>query len=102
MRTVHEPAEGASPAAAAGQEEADEEVMLGVGIDVVDAEHGSLVSADVPVGDIRNSSNRRVDPSMKIGFRIREDPPLSRAAGSPTGLGPGRPVRLSGDHRPRR
>jgi hypothetical protein len=37
-----------SPAAAAGQEEPDEEVMLGMGIDVVDAEHGRLESGGEP------------------------------------------------------
>ena len=36
--------------------------------------------------DNRNRSDRHVDTSMKIGFRIRDNPPLSRAAGSPTGL----------------
>jgi hypothetical protein len=35
-------ARGALPAAAAGQEEADEEVMLGMGIVGFDREHGNL------------------------------------------------------------
>ena len=54
------------PAAAVGDEEADEEVVLRMRVDVFKTEHGYLESEDSPVGHQRNRIDRRFYSSMKI------------------------------------
>jgi hypothetical protein len=41
--------DGVLPAASVGQEEAKEEVVLGMGVDGVEIEHGTLGAAEYPL-----------------------------------------------------
>jgi hypothetical protein len=56
------------PAAAAGQEEADEKIVLSCGIDISKPEHDRLEQKDGPVGhlpnpiDCRHGSSTKIDP----------------------------------------
>jgi hypothetical protein len=54
------------PAAAVGDEEAEEEVVLRMRVDVFKSEHGYLESKDSPDGRQRNRIDRRSYSSMKI------------------------------------
>jgi len=84
---------GGSPAAAAGQEEADEEVVLRMGVDVA-TEHKNLGSEDVPDGHLNNGIRHRDNSSTKIGLEFER---LDRMSGIGIRLWggghPGRPVR---------
>jgi hypothetical protein len=56
-----------SPAATTGQEEADIEVVLRMGIDGFKPEHGYLASKGRPLGIERNAIDSQGTASMKIG-----------------------------------
>jgi hypothetical protein len=66
-----------SPAAASGQEESDEEVVLRMRVDVLKTEHHYLGPGKSSLAARRDRINRRVNPSTKIEFRIRVRPIVS-------------------------